>query len=43
MVFSINADEHSPKNFAAFQALAIKINGTNASSGSGSSHYRFRQ
>ena len=30
MVFSINAVESGPNNFAAFQALAKRINGTAA-------------
>lgn len=37
MVFSINAVESGPNNFAAFQALAKQINGTSTASGSGSS------
>jgi hypothetical protein len=28
MVFSINSDESGPRNFAAFQALATKLNAT---------------
>lgn len=36
MVFSVNAIESGPYNFAAFQGLARQINGTSASSPSGS-------
>jgi len=32
MVFAANADECSPQSFEAFQALAIKLNGTSTSS-----------
>lgn len=34
MVFSINAVESGPNNFAAFQSLAKQINGTGTSGGS---------
>jgi len=34
MVFSANADECSPQSFEAFQALAIKLNGTATSTSS---------
>ena len=37
MVFSANAVESGPNNFAAFQALAEKLNGTSSSTSSGSS------
>ncbi|EPQ58329.1 Cupredoxin [Gloeophyllum trabeum ATCC 11539] len=37
MVFSINAVESGPNNFAAFQALAEHVNGTSTTSGSGTS------
>ncbi|KII88409.1 hypothetical protein PLICRDRAFT_111045 [Plicaturopsis crispa FD-325 SS-3] len=37
MVFSINAVESGPNNFAAFQALAKSINGTSTSTSSGAS------
>jgi plastocyanin len=36
MVFSINAKQDSDKNFDAFKALAIKINGTGGYTGGGS-------
>ena len=39
MVFAVNAVEDSPRNFTAFQSLAIQLNGTNAtgaSTGTGS-------
>jgi len=31
MVFAVNSDETSPRNFIAFQNLAEKLNGTSAS------------
>ncbi|OSX67691.1 hypothetical protein POSPLADRAFT_1068589 [Postia placenta MAD-698-R-SB12] len=37
MVFAVNAVADSPRNFSAFQELAIELNGTNAVSASGSS------
>ena len=38
MVFAVNSVESSQRNFAAFQALAEKLNGTStSSSGTGSS------
>lgn len=37
MVFSINAVENGPNNFAAFQSLAKEINGTSTCSSSASS------
>lgn len=37
MVFAINAVADSNRSFAAFQQLAIQLNGTGASSASGSS------
>lgn len=40
MVFSINSDESSQRNFAAFQQLAKTINGTSAAvSGGGGGGY----
>ncbi|KAH9946810.1 hypothetical protein B0H21DRAFT_822452 [Amylocystis lapponica] len=33
MVFSVNAVVDSPRNFSAFQALAMQLNGTNTTSG----------
>lgn len=36
MVFAINAVAESNRSFAAFQQLAIQLNGTSAGSGSGS-------
>jgi len=32
MVFAINSDESSARNFSAFQALAIELNGTASAS-----------
>lgn len=32
MVFAANSVESGPNNFAAFQALAMKLNGTNTTS-----------
>jgi len=39
MVFSANAVESGPKNFAAFQALAEQLNGTSSTSSSSTSPY----
>lgn len=36
MVFAANADESSGKSFEAFQALAMKLNGTGSNSTSSS-------
>ncbi|GBE78296.1 hypothetical protein BKA93DRAFT_818642 [Sparassis latifolia] len=36
MVFAVNAVADSPRNFSAFQELAMELNGTNANSSSGS-------
>jgi hypothetical protein len=33
MVFSANAIESGPNNFASFQAKAMQINGTNSATG----------
>jgi plastocyanin len=38
MVFAINSDESSGRNFAAFQALAKELNGTTSSNSTGSSN-----
>jgi len=34
MVFAVNSDESSPRNFSAFQSLATTVNGTASASGS---------